>query len=423
MNFKSCPSKLTFFLVFFAVLGTHFGGMTFDARSPLSFLPPALARDSDEKPPSPLEISPPDPLAPEELLSPPRLKKLEEDLEALNASAVAELAAKNGDAAFEIWYRELRLRRLLGRLEEVKALGRVGNLAWQESRSPDIQIITKRLNVIGDEVKAEGAQDQGMLSALATAYEQVREFKAAAATYNLILENARRENDMLTVERSLRAQGELYLTWFDYPAAALVYEQLLGIARQQFDDFNTAIYLEKLAYIYDRSLDIEKRENVKISLLEKAVEIGEQLRATYQKKQDVAKLLATQISLAQKYEALDRAEAASQIYQATFTLAWQQKQMARASEALQKLAELYEQHNQFDFAVQVYQEQTKVQTLSGDRYGLMNTYDRIGLAHLQRQDRQQALASFESGLQLARSLSYREAYFQTQIERITKDEL
>ncbi|MBD2580656.1 hypothetical protein [Oscillatoria sp. FACHB-1406] len=422
MNFKRSPFKLTFFWVFFALLGTNLGGAVFDARSPLSFLSAALAQDSDEKPPSPLEIAPPDPLAPEGFLSPLRIKKFEQDLDALNARAVAELAAKNGDAAFEIWYRELRLWRILGRLEEVKALGRVGNIAWQESRSPDIKIITKRLNVIEAEVKTEGATDQAILGALATAYEQVREFKAAAATYNLILENARRENDMPTVERALRAQGELYLTWFDYPSAALVYEQLLGIARQQFDDFNTFTYLEKLAYIYDRSLETEKRENVKMILLEKAVEIGEQLRASYQKKQDVAKLLATQISLAQKYEALDRAEVASQIYQATFTLAWEQKQMARASEALQKLAELYEQHNQLDFAVQVYEEQAKVQTISGDRYGLMNTYDRIGLAHLQRRDPQQALSSFESGLQLARSLSYREAYFQTQIERIRKNE-
>jgi tetratricopeptide (TPR) repeat protein len=385
----------------------------------LSFFPAAIAQENE--PPSPLELDEPDPLLPEGFLSPLRLKKLEESLQELNIQAAAQLAEGEGDAAFAIWYRELRLRRAMGRLEEVKALGRVGDMAWRENRNSDVKIITKRLNAIQAEVEAEGAQDQVILSALAKSYEQVREFKAAVAVYNLILANARRDNDIRTVESVLKAQGELYLAWFDYPSAALVYEQLLALARERFDDFSAIEYLEQLAYIYDQSIDAEKREDIKIILLEKAVEVKQQLLASYRKKQEIPQLLATQISLAGYYEALDRPEIASQTYQETFTIAWQQKQFARASEALQKLAELYQKHDQLDYAVQIYQEQIKVQTIAGDRYGLMNTYDRIGLIYLERENYSESLESFQSGLQMAQLLGYREAYFQTQIERTVQE--
>jgi hypothetical protein len=52
------------------------------------------------------------------------------------------LQAGNAEGAFEIWYRELRLRRALGYLEEVRALGRVGEIAWQRTQKFDAQVIT-----------------------------------------------------------------------------------------------------------------------------------------------------------------------------------------------------------------------------------------------------------------------------------------
>jgi tetratricopeptide (TPR) repeat protein len=381
-------------------------------------IPGAIASETQEESANPLEINEADPLIPTGFLTPLRLKKLEEALEVLNAQATAELAEGNRNAAFAIWYREVRLRRqVLGRLEEVKALGRIGDIAWQESRTSDIKIITKRLETIQSEVEAEGASNPVILSALARSYEQVRAFKQAVKIYDFIVANARQDNDMRTLESALKMQGELYLTWFDYPSAALTYEQLLALARRNFDDFSITEYLEQHAYIYDQSIDAENQENVKEILLEKAIEVKQQLLASYAKKQETAKFIATKISIAEYHEALERPETASQAYQETFELAWQEKQFERASEALQKLAELYQKYDQLDYAVQIYQEQVKVQTITGDRYGLMNTYDRIGLIHFEQGDYAKALDSFESGLELASFLSYREAYFQTQIER------
>ncbi|MGD2183474.1 tetratricopeptide repeat protein [Lusitaniella coriacea] len=367
--------------------------------------PLVLGRAYAQETSNPLELNEADPLLPE-TFNPPELEKLEQALETLNTQAATQLSEGNGDNAFEIWFCELRLRRAMGRIEEIKALGRIGEIAWRENRTPDVKIITKRLLAIQEELEEEGGEDQETLSILAQAYEQVRALKQAAEIYQRILANARQARDRATIERALKVLGRLYLDWFEYSSAATVYEELLELAKAEFDDFNTTHYLEQLAYIYDRATQPEKAIDIKLALI-----------AAYQKKEETAKQLATQISLGNDYTALDRAETASQTYQETFTLAWAQKQFTYASESLQRLAELYEKYNQFDYALQVYQEQTKVQTIADDRYGLMNTYDRIGLIYLEQRDYDRALDSFQSGLQLAQALSYREAYFETQVER------
>ncbi|MDY6784563.1 MAG: tetratricopeptide repeat protein [Cyanobacteriota bacterium] len=418
MNLRKSYSK-TFLLSSFFLLGSLVTPLEWmGGRESGWGIPDAIAQDSQDNSANPLEINESDPLIPTGFLTPLRLNSFEEELERLNARAIAELAEENGNAAFVIWYRELRLRRqVLGRLEEVKALGRIGDIAWQESRTADIKLITKRLETIQSEVEAEGSNDLAILSALARSYEQVRGFKQAAQIYDFIVAYGRAENDIRTLESALKAQGELYLIWFDYPSAALIYEQLLALARQQFDDFSAVEYLEQLAYIYDRSIDSEDRENVKAVLIEKAIEVKRQLLASYAKKEEIAKYLATKISIAEHDEALDRPEVASQGYQEAFELAWQEKQFERASEALQKLGELYQKYDQLDYAIQIYEEQVKVQTITGDRYGLMNTYDRIGLIYFDRENYAKALDFFQSGLELATFLDYREAYFQTQIDR------
>ena len=82
---------------------------------------------------NPLEITTPDPLLPysveERPLTPLERLRLTAALEQLNQQAAAKLAAGDRLGAFEIWNRELRLRRALGYLEEVKALSRVGAIA------------------------------------------------------------------------------------------------------------------------------------------------------------------------------------------------------------------------------------------------------------------------------------------------------
>jgi tetratricopeptide (TPR) repeat protein len=50
----------------------------------------------------------------------------------------------------------------------------------------------------------------------------------------------------------------------------------------------------------------------------------------------------------------------------------------------------------------------------------MDAYDRIGQIYLEQKNYPQALAVFQKGLELAKSLQYQEAYFSDRIERATK---
>ncbi|MGL5877833.1 MAG: hypothetical protein ACRC2V_08640, partial [Xenococcaceae cyanobacterium] len=99
---------------------------------------------------NPLQTDLGDPLLPkvDRPLSPLEKSKLEKACDDLNAQASQLFNESKEEEAFKIWYRELRLRRELGQFEEVSALGRVGELAWQKNRSNDVEIISKRLEAI-----------------------------------------------------------------------------------------------------------------------------------------------------------------------------------------------------------------------------------------------------------------------------------
>ena len=82
--------------------------------------------DLDKFPPSPLEITITDPILPnipdKRELTLTELQKLKTDLDGLNQEAQVTLQGEDKKKAFEIWNRELRLRRFLGTLSEVEAL-------------------------------------------------------------------------------------------------------------------------------------------------------------------------------------------------------------------------------------------------------------------------------------------------------------
>jgi hypothetical protein len=50
----------------------------------------------------------------------------------------------------------------------------------------------------------------------------------------------------------------------------------------------------------------------------------------------------------------------------------------------------------------------------------MDAYDLMGQIYLEQKQYPQALAAFQEGLALAKSLQYQENYFNTQIERVSK---
>ncbi|WP_229424053.1 tetratricopeptide repeat protein [Moorena producens] len=389
---------------------------------PLCFASVTLSQSSDNDNPNPLELTAPDPLlpslSPDEPLNPSERSRLSQALDELNAEAQAEFKAGNQSKAFDIWYREIRLRRVLGDpVAEVQTLGRVGGVAWNENNKQSVQLITARLEEIQQENEAEDSINLPLLKALGKAYEQIRVPGQALTVYEQILADARNQDDMATVEATLKTMGELHMAWFDYPKAAETYEELLAQALNQAQNQRERIneevaYLQQLAYIYDQDQQPDQ-----------ALPKKQQLLDIYLSQGNDNLIPALKIAIASDYNALNQPEKASQTYQEAYSLAWSLQQFAHASEALQPLAELYLTSKQPQFALQVYEVLLQVEQKSYNYYGLMNTYDKIGQVYLDMNNYPQALAAFQKGLSLAESLQHREAYFVNKIQLVNRQNL
>jgi tetratricopeptide (TPR) repeat protein len=328
-------------------------------------------------------------------------------IDELDAQAAALYKEKKADEAFDVWYRGLRLRRALGRVEEVQALGRVGELAWQNNRKFDAQAITRRLQEIQKEAEDQKALNLELLRTLGQAYQLVRFPEPAVKVYQQILTQERQQGDAQAQETTLKTLAQLNMDWFNYPQAAAIYEELLTQAQSRGDRVNELAYLEQLVYIYNKA---QQPEN--------ALRMKQKLAETYPLTDP--RVPALKIAIATDYEALNQPDPASQNYQDAYKLAWALRQWAYASEALQKLAALYHSHNQSDSALQVYDVLIKTQQQSYNFYGLMNTYDKMGQIYLEQKKYSQALDFFQRGMQLAKSLQYQENYFAEQLERVSK---
>lgn len=371
---------------------------------------PASAQTEPSKS-NPLEISVRDPLLPriDRPLTPFEIRRLREALEGLNLEARGELEVGNEDAAFEIWYRELRLRREIGRLEEIQALGRVGEIAWDKMRTEEVTNITKRLTDIQKEAESEAPLTPDLLKAFAGSYQQVHATDNSINIYQKNLANARQKKNDKVEEATLKILGQLYLDKFDYSSAAPIYEGLLSRSQARRNVFEEGIYLQKLAEIYG-----------KLSLPENSVKAKENLAENYLTNRKIESIPELKISIGIDYETLKQAEQASQNYQEAFSLAWALQQYGAAGEALKKLGNLYQTYHQDAYALKIFQELVKVQQQSYNYYGLMEAYDRIGQIHLKQGQYPQALDAFQQGLALARTLSHQEDYFLNQIGQVNR---
>ncbi len=377
---------------------------------------------------NPLEDTISDPLLPSQeidrALSPLEKKRIRKAIVNLDAQAQAKLAAGNQDTAFVLWYRVLRLQRNLGRQEEINALGRIGEIAWQQNRPQNLKNISDRLLTIQTQATTENTLDRQLLSSLGKAYQQIRYLDRAVIIYQEILKNNQQADDFSAEKLTLETLGKLYLAQFSYPQAANIYEELLKsvqtpenknypqIANNSENKLTNnslqeeEIYLTQLAEIYDRS-----------SQPAKALKIKQQLVEKYLEHQKTEKLAALKISIALDNQALKQPEKARNNYQDAFALAWSLQQLALAIESLQRLALLYQEYQQFTAALKIYQELIKVEQQAYDYYGLLNTYDQIGQIHWQLKNQAQALDAFKQGLNLAKSLNYRVDYFTEKIEQ------
>ena len=309
----------------------------------------------------------------------------------------------------------MRLRRALGLLNEVTALGRVGDSAWKQNQPNQVIVITRRLQAIQKQVqspviaKINLSERPQILSALGTAYQLVRSPGLAVSVYDQMLAEARQRKDAAEEVSLLNTIGQLHLSWFDYPQATATYQELLTLSQGKQDRSGEAFYLTQLAYVYEQA----KQPN-------QAVQYQQKLADLYQKNPQPELLPALKIKIADNYAASGQVNLAEQTYQEAFKLAQPVFQLAYASDALRKLGALYRANDRLDAALQVYDYLAGVQQQSYDTYGLMDVYDQIGQIHLARKAYPQALTAFNQGLALAKQLNYRTDYFTSQIQQVAQ---
>ena len=393
--------------------------------------PPGL----DQFSPNPLEITTPDPLAPaNESLSSTQREELTAALEELNLEAAAKLEAGDGAGAFDIWFRELRLRRYLGPAAEIAALSRVGSVAWSNGKNLELQLITKRLQAIQKQVKSQVPLNTELLPAFAAAFQQVRAKGPTVEVYQEILENARQKQDILAQGQILKAIGLIHINWLSYDKAAPVYEELATLIQENRALFaansavqNSAVVagngappqpvtpptevetLRQLAYVYQQSKQPLK-----------AIAAREKLASVYLNLQNPSAIPPLKIAIASDYQTIGQINLAAQYYQEAYNLAVPIQQYAQASEALDKLALLYRAQKQWEPTLRIYQMQLLLEERAYNFYGLMSAYDNLGQVYQEMKAYDKALESYQKGLDVAKKLGHRQEYFAKKIQKVNK---
>ena len=393
--------------------------------------PPAL----DQFSPNPLEVTTPDPLTPtNESLSSTQREELTAALDRLNLEAAAKLQAGDGAGAFDIWFRELRLRRYLGPAAEIAALSRVGSVAWSSSKNLELQLITKRLQAIQKQVRSQVPANTELLPTLAAAFGQVRAKGPTVEVYQEILDNARQNKDILAQGQLLKAIGQIHINWLSYDKAGPVYEELATLIQENRALFaaNSVVpnsvlsagngappqpvtpptevdTLRQLAHVYQQSKQPLK-----------AIAAREKLASVYLNLQNPSAIPPLKIAIATDYQTLGQINLAAQYYQEAYNLAVPIQQYAQASEALDKLALLYRTQKQWEPTVRIYQMQLLLEERAYNFYGLMNAYDNLGQVYQEMTDYKKALEAYQKGLEVAKRLGHRQEYFDKKIIKVNK---
>ncbi len=361
-----------------------------------------LAQKADRFPPNPLTTEIDDPL--------PQVSRaaLLLQMAELNQQALMRLQAENADAAFDLWNQELRLSRRLGPVEETKALARVGQIAWGRNNNQQVGYIGQRLQQI-QTAALQGTPSATLLTELAIAYQVIRDPERALQVYDRQLEIARQRRDATAEFQMLNQIAQTHLDWFGYVKAAKVYEDLLSQAREQNNPQNQLAYAYQLAYIYEQA----KQPQAAIAALETLVEL-------YAQTPEPLLLANFQVRLADQYRLTQQMQLAEVTYQAAYRTGEAQQQWGFAGDALRRLATFYRQQQRLDAAIQVYEFLTAFEQEIGlNPYNAMDAYDHLGQIFVEQASRENAIAAFQQGLQLAQGLEYRVEYFRDQIAKVT----
>jgi len=382
----------------------------------------------DKFPPNPLEIpDPPDPLIPYDYkqrpLTPDERKELAKAADRLAVIGAQRVQANDPIGAYAAWNQELRYRRVAAYLvDEVQALGRIGDVAWGQNNNQQLRYITKRLDDIrlqtekpiaqletDDKTPPEllnAKQRSQLVEALALAYQQVRLPKIAASLFEQVLAEARQQGDDLKLETILINLGQLHLGWFDYGNAAKVYRELWQRSQAREDVFNEPIYLSQLIFVHEQAKQPKE-----------AIFYQQQLIEFYRKINDPKPVPALITGIADNQQLLGQLDRAEANYQLAYKAAEPQLQWAAAGDALKKLGEMYRINNRLNSAQKIYTFLVNIEQQAYNSYGLMEAYDQLGQINLLLEQYSEAIAAFEQAREVARQLKFREDYFTAQIQK------
>ncbi|NJK56290.1 MAG: tetratricopeptide repeat protein [Pleurocapsa sp. SU_5_0] len=332
--------------------------------------------------------------------------RLKQEIERLEQTATQELQQGNTNRAFELWYRQLKLARAINTEAEIKALGKVGAIAWQENRAVDLRNIANRLMAIEKTITIADL-DSKLLERFATAYQQLKYPEQAIAIYQQILSNSKQQKNLVAVEANLKTLGELYVAKFNYPSAAKTYQELLTLAESKSNSEQVNFYLNILIDLYDRTNQIAP-----------AIATRERLIKNYTAVKKLDRVAKLELAIAHDYETSTQTTKAIEAYEQGFVLASATQQLAIADDALDSLGKLYLKEGQAKKAIATFTQLLKIQRQSYNHYGLINTYDTLGKISLKSGQKQQAKQYFQQALDLAQTLDYKVEYFKQQIVKL-----
>jgi tetratricopeptide (TPR) repeat protein len=394
--------------------------------------------------PNPIEMREPDPALPLGVFTGQRspttleVRQLQSTVERLQAEGEALYAAANPVAAFDVWFRELRLRRYFDLFGEIKALGRVGGVAWDERETTALRVITERLQQIeqGMPSLTLSVQERVLLEqVLGQAYENVRATELASVIYQQELERAQRERNVPHQELALTAMGELYFKDLNFPAAIARYQSLLELVRQNQPKTKTLTAPRRSLTTHNPTQRFTLDDPIGKPLTE--LEILTQLAYLYEKNQQYGDVITTQeaiialyakagqpepipslkAAIAKQYQTLKQTDRAMVIWQEVYNLAIGLQQYSYAADALYNLATYYRAQNQMETALGLYQYLLDVQMRGDDWVGQLDALDQIGQIHRAQKNYPQAVIAFQRGLAIAQRLRFRQDYFATQLDQ------
>lgn len=355
---------------------------------------------------------PRDPLLPElpveRPLSPLEKRELSMALDRLAQEAERLYLLGRMDAAFMRWMREVRLRRIFGYDTELAAIRRVGQRAWQEGRTQEVQLLTLRLAQIQTALLGETPLNLPLLERVAANFEQLRDIDAAVAVYETLAVRAMQAGNQVQRVRFLERMANLQENWFRFEVAAQTYNRLLTLTRGENRSTPQRIrYLQRAAYNYR-----EAGQPIR------AIAFQQQLVQAYETQAQITAIPPLHLAIARNYRTAERLSQAVQFYQTAYTGALAQRQFNVASDAVRDLTEIYEALERPQDVQYLYDQQLAVERLSYNAYGIMEVFESLGQFYETRADLDAAIAAYEEALILARHLNHRSAYFHNRIQRL-----